>query len=182
MSDKLTPKQQRFVDEFLLDLNATAAAKRAGYKQPNKQGPRLLVNVGIAEAIARAQAQRAHRAEIDGVQTLRESACIAFSDLGGLFEFTPQGVRLRPEAWNNERLRRAVASIKVRRELGTDNSPPAEVVEFRLWDKLSAIKHIDQRLGLLTEKHQHEHTGEVKITHRAEDLSDDQLAAIAARK
>ena len=61
---KLTPKQQRFITEYLVDLNATQAAKRAGYQHPNKQGPRLLVNVGVAKAIAAAQAERVKRTEI----------------------------------------------------------------------------------------------------------------------
>ena len=48
----------------MFDLNATAAAERAGYEHPNKQGPRMLVNVGIAKAIASAQAERGKRIEI----------------------------------------------------------------------------------------------------------------------
>ena len=60
----LTPKQEAFVAEYLVDLNATAAAERAGYEHPNKQGPRMLVNVGIAKAIASAQARRSERTEV----------------------------------------------------------------------------------------------------------------------
>jgi hypothetical protein len=44
-------KQQAFVEEYLLCWNATRAAEKAGYKHPNKQGPRLLVSVGIQEEI-----------------------------------------------------------------------------------------------------------------------------------
>ncbi len=61
---KLTAKQERFVEEYLVDLNATQAAARAGYQHPNKQGPRLSVNVGVAKAIAAAQAERVKRTEI----------------------------------------------------------------------------------------------------------------------
>lgn len=57
-------KQQRFVVEYLIDLNATAAAARAGYKHPNQQGPRLLVNVGIAKAIESARSKAAENAEV----------------------------------------------------------------------------------------------------------------------
>ena len=51
---KLTPKQFRFADEYLIDLNATQAAIRAGYspKTANEQGARLLANVSIQEYIA----------------------------------------------------------------------------------------------------------------------------------
>ena len=62
----LTPKQQRFVEEYLIDLNATKAAIRAGYseKTANEQGSRLLANVSISEAIAEAKNKRAERTEI----------------------------------------------------------------------------------------------------------------------
>lgn len=61
----LTAKQERFVAEYLITRNATQAAKNAGYQHPNKQGPRLLVNVGIAAAIAEAQSERVARTKID---------------------------------------------------------------------------------------------------------------------
>jgi len=66
MSD-LTPKQARFVEEYLIDLNATAAAKRAGYSERTAyaQGQRLLKNVEIAVAIQKAQEARSERTRID---------------------------------------------------------------------------------------------------------------------
>lgn len=63
---KLTPKQERFVAEYLIDLNATQAAIRAGYseKTAEVQGPRLLGNVRVAEAIKAAQTARAERVNV----------------------------------------------------------------------------------------------------------------------
>ena len=60
---KLTPKQQRFVDEYLIDLNATQAAIRAGYspKTANEQGAQNLAKLSIAEAIKEAQQERQKR-------------------------------------------------------------------------------------------------------------------------
>lgn len=60
----ITPKQQRFVQEYLVDLNATQAAIRSGYKQPHSQGPRLLENVGVKAAIAAGQTKLAERTGI----------------------------------------------------------------------------------------------------------------------
>ena len=62
----LTPKQMRFVDEYLIDLNATAAAKRAGYseKTANEIGTQNLVKLSIQEAIAERQKDRQERTEI----------------------------------------------------------------------------------------------------------------------
>ena len=55
----ITPKQQRFVDEYLIDLNATQAAIRAGYspKTANRKGNRLLSKVDIQQAIEQAKAE-----------------------------------------------------------------------------------------------------------------------------
>ena len=63
---KLTPKQQRFVEEYQVDLNATQAAKRAGYsvKTANEQGARLLANVSVAGAIQAAQIEVSKRTEV----------------------------------------------------------------------------------------------------------------------
>ena len=65
-ASRLTPKQRRFVDEYLIDLNATQAAIRAGYseKTANEQGARLLVNVSILTAIQAAQVARQERTEL----------------------------------------------------------------------------------------------------------------------
>ena len=62
----MTPKQEAFVQEYLIDLNATQAAIRAGYskKTANEQGSRLLANVKISAAIAEAQGDRSERTEI----------------------------------------------------------------------------------------------------------------------
>ena len=60
---KLTPKQQRFVDEYLIDLNATQAAIRAGYseKTAQEQSSRMLSNVIVSDAIRQAQQERQKR-------------------------------------------------------------------------------------------------------------------------
>lgn len=70
---KLTDKQAAFVREYLVDLNATQAAIRAGYSErtANAQAGRLLANVGIREAIEQAQAKRARRVEIKAEDVLR---------------------------------------------------------------------------------------------------------------
>lgn len=63
---KLTPKQERFVQEYLVDLNATAAAKRAGYSEKTAYslGQRLLKNVEIQKAIQNANNARQERTEV----------------------------------------------------------------------------------------------------------------------
>lgn len=64
---ELNAKQKRFVEEYLKDSNATQAAIRAGYSErtAHSQGPRLLGNVGVAEAIAVGQQRLSEKAETD---------------------------------------------------------------------------------------------------------------------
>ena len=70
---KLTPKQQRFVDEYLVDLNATQAAIRAGYsaKTAGSIGQRLLTKIEIQAELAAAMAAREERTEITADYVLR---------------------------------------------------------------------------------------------------------------
>ena len=63
---KMTPKQTRFVQEYLIDLNATQAAIRAGYSKrtANEQGSQLLAKLNIQAAVAEGQAAIAERVEV----------------------------------------------------------------------------------------------------------------------
>lgn len=75
MSDRpLTPKQQAFIREYLLDLNATQAARRAGYSAhtADRIGPELLGKTCVARAIAQAQAARADKLEITAAWVLEK--------------------------------------------------------------------------------------------------------------
>jgi phage terminase small subunit len=71
----MTPKQQRFVDEYLIDLNATQAAVRAGYsaKTAYSIGEELLRKPDIAAAVAKAEAARSERTKIDADWVLRKA-------------------------------------------------------------------------------------------------------------
>lgn len=64
MAARITPKQRRFVEEYLKDLNATTAAEKAGYSHPRQQGSRLLTYVDIQEAVRKAQERRSQRTNI----------------------------------------------------------------------------------------------------------------------
>jgi phage terminase small subunit len=74
MTKSLTPKQQRFADEYLVDLNACQAAIRAGYspRSARSQGYRLLTNDDIQELIQKGAAARTKRVEIDADWVLKE--------------------------------------------------------------------------------------------------------------
>lgn len=81
----LTPKQQRFVEEYLIDLNATQAAIRAGYSEKNadKIGSQLLGKTRVAASIRDAQEKRTRRTEITAdyvLTTIRETVEALLND------------------------------------------------------------------------------------------------------
>lgn len=77
----LTPQQERFVFEYLIDLNATAAYQRAGYsatgRSAENSASRLLAHVGVKKAIDAAKQERADRMRINGDQVLANIARLA---------------------------------------------------------------------------------------------------------
>lgn len=79
MAGKLTPKQQAFVQEYLVDLNATQAAIRAGYspKTAYRTGADNLKKPQIAEAISGAQQERGKRLQVDADEVLERLTAIA---------------------------------------------------------------------------------------------------------
>lgn len=159
---ELTPKQEQFCLEYLIDLNASAAARRAGYaeKDADVQGPRLLGNVRVADRIASLKAERAKRTRLDGDKALREQARLAFSDIGDILDFSGQNPTLRPARDIPPKARRAIASVKVKRypeRVGTgEDGKPAfetvEVIEFKLWSKTAALDSAMRHLGLYNDK------------------------------
>ncbi len=78
----MTPKQRRFVAEYLVDLNATQAALRAGYsaRTAPQQGSRLLKNAQVQAAIAGQQAQQLEAVEVRIEDVLRDLKAIAHTD------------------------------------------------------------------------------------------------------
>ncbi|MEZ3426496.1 MAG: terminase small subunit [Lachnospiraceae bacterium] len=79
----LTDKQKCFVAEYLIDLNATQAAIRAGYSRKNagKIGPELLGKTSISKAVSRAMEERSRRTGITQDMVISELAAVAFSNM-----------------------------------------------------------------------------------------------------
>lgn len=138
---KLTDKQKRFVDEYLVDLNATAAAKRAGYseKTADRIGPELLGKTCVSAAIQAAIKRRQKRVEITQDMVLEELAAIAFANGTDFATITHNGlVRLTPTDEVPEEKKKAVASIK-EGQYGT---------EIKLHDKVRALELLGKHLGV----------------------------------
>ena len=142
---RLTDKQKRFVEEYLVDLNATQAAIRAGYseKTAEQMGYQLLQKTSVQEAIQLAMAARSERTEITQDMVLRELAAIGFSRATDFVKIKQNGtVVLTPTDELNLEQRCVIASIKEGRH----------GVEVKLHDKLSALHLLGQHLGMFSRK------------------------------
>lgn len=171
---ELTAKQQRFVEEYLVDLNATQAAIRAGYSEKTaySQGQRLLNNVEIQKAVSEAQEDRSNRTQITADRVLQELARIGFSDLRNML--TPNGSLLDPQDWDDDTAA-AISSIEVVTNTGDQGKDEdgRKIVEhthkIKVWDKNSALEKLAKHLGMFIEKH--EHTGPNGGPIQTEELS-----------
>lgn len=155
-SHRLTAKQQRFVEEYLVDLSAAAAARRAGYskKTAGVIGPENLQKPGIAAAISEALAERSSRTEVTADRVVMELARIGFADLRGVF--TEGGFLKSPVDWDDA-LGHSISSVEVITRpnglVDEDGNPEIERVhKFRLWDKNSALEKLAKHLGMYMER------------------------------
>ena len=146
----LNGKQQRFVEEYLIDLNATQAAIRAGYSKRNADvtGPRLLGNVRIQEEIQRSIGERSQRTEITQDRVLLEYARIAFFDPVKLFG---DDGRPLPVSQIDENTRRAIAGLDVC-TVGNGDMGAGEIQKFRIANKLTALEQVGKHLGMFQGK------------------------------
>jgi phage terminase small subunit len=139
-----------FVAAYLVSLNATQAAKDAGYseKTAKSQGQRLLTNVDVAEAIEAAKKERSQRTKITQDDVLRELGRIAFFDIGKAF--TPDGALKRLDEMDED-TRRALASLEVV-SLTSDGEHVGTLKKVKIADKLGALSKLAQHLGMLDPK------------------------------
>lgn len=143
MAAKLTPKQKRFVDEYLIDLNATQAAIRAGYspKTANEQAAQLLAKLSIQNYLHKRQSERVRRTEITQDRVLQELAAVGFARGTDYAEIAPDGtVRLIPTEQLSGQQRAAVLGIRETRD----------GVEIKLADKVRALELLGKHLGLFS--------------------------------
>ena len=157
--DALTLKQRRFVDEYLVDLNATQAAIRAEYSERNadKIGPELLGKTRVGEAIQERMAARAKRTEITQDRVLRELAKIGFSDIRRAIKWGTLGARIDAEA-GEASIANSVELLDSD-DLDDDTaaaiqeiSQTAQGIKLKLYDKKGALVDIGRHLGMFDDK------------------------------
>jgi phage terminase small subunit len=156
----LTAKQEQFVAEYLIDLNATQAAIRAGYseKTAGSQGFDLLKKPEIQAAIAAAQQKRAERTEITQDRVLQELARIAFFDLRKLYR---EDGSLKAMHELDDDAAAVLAGVDVVETKGGEGHIPEFTKKVKIPDKVGALGLAMRHLGMLKDKV--EHTGSVTI-------------------
>ena len=147
----LTEKQKRFVAEYLVDLNATQAAIRAGYKDPNI-GRQLITKNNVSEEIRKAMADRQKRTEITQDAVLEELAAIGFSRATDYAAIRGPLVELTPTDQLTDEQKKAIASI----EQGNFG------IKLKLHDKVRALELLGKHLGMFDGKRE-DTGGEVQI-------------------
>ena len=143
---KLTKRQKRFIEEYLIDLNATQAAIRAGYSPNTAQeiGSENLSKLIIKTEIDKAIAERSRRTGITQDRVLRELAKIAFVNPNDVINFGDATVKMT----SAEDLA-TIASVKVK----TSMTKKGEIQEreVKLYDKLRALDLLGKHLGMFSE-------------------------------
>jgi phage terminase small subunit len=149
----LNPKQRRFIDQYLVDLNATQAAMRAGYstETAHSQGSRLLKNVEIAAEIESARSRQSARTEITQDRVLTEIARLAFLDVRKLFD---SGGRPKAIGELDDDTAAAISGIDVAQTKGERGRVGTVVTttKYRLADKRGALELLARHLGMLNDK------------------------------
>lgn len=159
--NELTPKQQCFCDEYLIDLNATQAAIRAGYskKTANEQGNRLLANVSIKAYIEKRAKDREARTEITQDRVLQELSKIGFADMNNFLRYGTEKTDTGEFDENGKPIYGYKQVVEVKPSDQIDGTLINEITlsrdgtfKFKLHDKMSALEKIGKHLGMFTDK------------------------------
>lgn len=155
----LNAKQERFCEEYLVDLNATQAAIRAGYseKTAKSQGSRLLTKADVSARVGELKAERAKRTEITADRVLRELARVAFVDPTDVLNM--ETATVKPDVSADDRAVIAAVKVKYIPVKQYDEDGELTVVdaverEVKLADKLRALDMLAKHLNMYDKERQ----------------------------
>lgn len=143
----MTAKQKLFCEEYLIDLNATQAAIRAGYspKTAKEQGCQLLTNLNLRARIDKALAERSCRTGVNADRIVRELAKVAFLNATDVVDTNT--AKVLPNASEDDKS--AIASVKVKISSGESSDSVEREIKFA--DKLKALELLGKHLGMFTD-------------------------------
>ncbi len=168
MATSLTQKQCAFVDEYLVDLNGTQAAIRAGYsaKTAHVTACRLLKNVKVKPVIQASMDARAKRLEISADNVLRELARIGFADIRDLVEWDEEHVGFRPSEQLSDDQAAVISEVLAETKRFTDTDGTVRTtlkLKLKTYDKLAALRDLGRHLKLFTDQVEHDVRGGVLV-------------------
>lgn len=153
LGKKLAAKQKRFADEYLIDLNGTKAAIRAGYS-PNsavEQASQMLSNIKIAEYIQARKLELDQKLEnrflISRERVLEEYARLAFSDIRGFYN---EDGGLRSIAELDEQQAASLAGVESQQDydyIEGEKVPAGITKKIKIYDKVRALEGIRKMMG-----------------------------------
>ena len=151
--NELAPRQAQFVAQYLIDLNATRAAQRAGYslKTAYSQGQRLLKNVEVQSAIQAAMDKRAEKLEITADRVLDEIAKLAFFDPRKFFEDDGSLKRIQDLDDDTAMSLARMEVIELFEGSGEQKHAYGLMKKIKLADKLSALEKLGKHLKLFSD-------------------------------
>ena len=147
----MNKKQRVFIEEYLQCWNATEAARRADYAHPNKQGPRLLVNVGISKEIKRRISEKAMSAD----EVLLRLGDMARGDLGDFMDIESMSFHLSLQKARELGLTHLIKKVKQRttiRQKKDGDEEEEHWIELELHDAQSALDKLARVRGLYKDK------------------------------
>jgi len=151
----LNDKQQRFVDEYLIDLNATAAYRRAGYTAKGNaaevNAARLLRNAQVVLAVKEAMKARETRTMITQDRVLQELARIAFFDIRKLYN-EDGSMKLPHELDDDAAAVLSGVDISTSLIAGAEEPTSVQTKKAKVFDKGAALTLAMRHLGMLTDK------------------------------
>lgn len=141
----LTPKQERFCEEYIIDLNGAAAARRAGYseKTAHEQAAQLLAKLSIQQKISELRKGISDNNGNLIQKVIDELVKVGFSNIQ---DYIGAGNSVVDMSSIDEGKAAAVSSVK--KSLTVFEGGTKETVEFKLWDKLSALEKLGKHLGI----------------------------------
>jgi phage terminase small subunit len=147
----MTPRQKRFVEEYLVDLNATQALIRAGYSahSAGHNAYALLKRPEVKAGVSRGRARLARSSKVSAERVIQEYAALAFSDLRQLVDWGPDGVVPKAAGEISDDAARALAEVSDTRSRAGNGT-----VKVKLHDKKGALDALARHLGLFVERHE----------------------------
>lgn len=135
------------MQEYLVDLNATAAARRAGYstKTADRIGPELLGKTCVSQAIQEAQKARQERTEITQDMVIRECARLAFFDVRKMFDKNGKPLDI---SQLDDDTAAALVGLDVQDVVDSDGDYVGYVKKYKMADKIKALELLGRHLGI----------------------------------